>query len=105
MTTPLVKVLDLTYAMLAAAQACDWTRFRYLQERRTQLLEPGIYNHPDAAWRLPQLFAAQSEIAALRRGDATALHHAAELSGPISEALVEAPPEPRDRWRSASATP
>ncbi|HET7266947.1 MAG TPA: hypothetical protein VFP92_10260 [Rhodanobacteraceae bacterium] len=104
MTTPLVEVLDLTYAMLAAAQACDWPEFRYLQERRAKLIEPGLYTCPDAPWRLPQLFAAQTELAAIRHDD-DALNDAAEMLGPISEALVEALPEPRDPWRSAEVTP
>jgi hypothetical protein len=105
MTTPLVEVLDLTYAMLAAAKACDWSEFKHLHEYRARLLGPELYSDPDAPWRLPQLFAAQTELAAIRRDDVAAVDEAAKLLGPIGDALVEMPATPRNRWRMTDSVP
>ena len=91
MTTPLVEALDLTYAMLAAAKAGDWLEFKHLHDRRAPLLGPRLYSEPDAPLRLPQLFAAQTELAALRHDDAAAVDEEAKLLGPLGDALVEMP--------------
>lgn len=105
MTTPLVKVLDLTYAMLAVAKAGDWPEFRYLHERRAQLLGVGLSSQPDAPWRLPQLFAAQTELAAMHCGDVATVAEETKLLGPIADALVEISATPPNPWRSMDASP
>lgn len=105
MNSPLVEVLDLTYAMLAAAAAGDWTEFRYLHECRTRLLEPRLYLGSDAPRLLPQLFAAQTELAGLRHAGEPALVEAAKFLRPIGDAMVEIPPVPREPMRAADALP
>lgn len=65
MNSPLAEALDLTRAMLAAAQTGDWPQFGRLHERRAQLLKPGLYTHADAPSLLPQLDAAQKELTAI----------------------------------------
>lgn len=101
MTSPLVQLLDLTYAMLAAAKDGAWREFRHLHARRAQLLQSGLYAEPDAPWRLPQLFAAQSELAAIKHIEGTCPEEETELLGPLADALVAIPIEPRRRWQSS----
>lgn len=64
MNSPLAEALQLTRSMLAAARAGDWAQVGQLQERRAPLLQPGLYTHADAQALLPELHAAQRELAA-----------------------------------------
>ena len=100
MTSPLVQLLDLTYAMLAAAKDGAWREFWHLHARRAQLLQTGLNAEPDAPWRLPQLFAAQSELAAIKHVGSASPDDETELLGPLADALVAIPIEPRGRCRS-----
>lgn len=65
MNSPLAEAIALTRTMLVAAKAGDWAQVGQLQERRAQLLQPGLYTHADAQALLPQLDAAQRELAAV----------------------------------------
>lgn len=97
MTPALAEAIDLTHAMFSAAKAGDWPHFGCLHERRARLLKPGFYVHADAPRLLPQLDAAQKQLATML-SDATALDGASELLRPISDgaaaarALHDAPP-------------
>ncbi|MGH8147679.1 MAG: hypothetical protein ACREPY_15270 [Rhodanobacteraceae bacterium] len=103
MSSPLSEALDLTRDMLAAAQDGNRSRFERLHQRRARLFKPGLYADSEAPRLLPQLDAAQKELAAILDDD-YALDDMSELLRPISDDATELPSTPHDPRPSASAT-
>ena len=84
MNPPLADATDLTCAIVSAAKPGDWPHFGRLHERRAQLLKSGLYGHSRASRLLPQLDAAQRQLATMP-SDATVLEKVSEPLRPISD--------------------